>query len=81
MGGNDKSTCCSGMTRTQLSMLVMGILGAVVVGLQVEVINHWPLPVSIAPYFGARTGAVWGGIVGVLVGMVIAYITDESHFE
>ncbi len=81
MGGNDKSTCCSGMTRSQLAMLLMGILGAVIVGLQVEVITHWPLPVSIAPYFGPRTGAVWGGVVGVLVGLVIAYLTDDSHFE
>lgn len=80
MGGDDKSNCCGNMSRTQLAMILMAVAGAIVVGCQCEVINHWPLPVSIAPYFSWKTGWVWGAIVGSLVGLVIGYLTDESHF-
>lgn len=62
------------------AMMTMGILGAIVVGASFEVIKTWPLPASIAPYFGWQWGAVWGLVVGCIHGLVLGYLTDDSHF-
>lgn len=63
------------------TMMLMGVLGAMLVGASFEVIKSWPLPVSIAPYFGWRWGAVWGLIAGCIHGLVLGFITDDSHFN
>ncbi len=46
-----------------------------------EVIKHWPLPVSVAPYFGWKMGALWGLVVGAVSGLVLGFCTDDSHFD
>jgi ABC-type uncharacterized transport system permease subunit len=63
------------------AMMVMGILGAIVVGASFEVIKVWPLPASVAPYFGWKWGAVWGLVVGCIHGFVLGYLTDDRHFS
>lgn len=62
-------------------MLIMGILGAVVVGASFDVIKFWPQPQSVEPYFGFGTGAWWGLIVGAVAGLVIGWLTDDNHFS
>lgn len=63
------------------AMIVMALVSALVVGGSFEVIKHWPLPVSIAPYFGFKGGAIWGLVVGAFSGLVLGFLTDDSHFE
>lgn len=62
-------------------MCSFAVIGAVVVGLCFEVVKYWPLPVSIAPYFGFQTAACWGFIVGGINGLVLGYLTDDNHFD
>lgn len=62
-------------------MVALGALGGVVVWACFEVINYWPQPVSVAPYFGGDTGFIWGVIVGAFHGLCLGFITDDSHFE
>lgn len=76
-----KSESNSEMSLPIIGMLIMAPLGAVVVGAQMEVVNFWPLPVSIAPYFGAEVGVWWGLVVGALVGLFVGYIADERHYD
>lgn len=56
------------------------ISGAVVAG-SFEIINYWPLPVSIAPYYGWGTGLGWGLCAGALFGYILGWLTDDNHFE
>lgn len=69
------------MSLPMIGMIVMGLGGAVSVGLSVEVIKVWPQPPSIAPYFGWNVGMWWGLIVGSLVGLYVGFIADESHYD
>ena len=62
------------------AMVVIGVLSAIVVSASFVVIRYWPLPVSVAPYFGARQGAMWGLVVGAICGLVLGFLTDDSHF-
>ena len=63
-----------------VGMLLMGFSGAVIVAAQCEVVKFWPLPASVAPYFGADVGMWWGLIVGGAVGLVVGFIADEKHY-
>jgi hypothetical protein len=63
------------------ALIVMAILTAVVSGASFEVINYWPLPVSVAPYMGFQGGAVWGLVIGAITGLVIGFAVDDKHFE
>lgn len=69
------------MSLPLLGAIILGIGGAIVVGASAEVINFWPQPPSIAPYFGWEVGAWWGLVVGVVTGLIIGFITDDKHFE
>lgn len=60
--------------------VVIGVVSALVVGASFKIINYWPLPPSVAPYFGFRMGAVWGAIAGFVFGSIIAFLTDDRHF-
>ena len=71
----------SEMSLPVIGMLLLGILGALIVAGQCEIINHWPQPVSIAPYFGGEVGFWWGLIIGSAVGLLIGFITDEKHYD
>jgi hypothetical protein len=62
-------------------MYTLGVSGAVVVAASFAIINHWPLPVAIAPYYGFDAGAAWGFVVGGLAGLCVGYIADEKHFS
>ncbi len=61
-------------------MLLLGFLGAIISGASFEVIKYWPQPQSVAPVFGFWDGFAWGGVVGGISGLVIGFLTDESHF-
>jgi hypothetical protein len=62
------------------AMVVIGLISALVSGASFFVIRYWPLPVSVAPYFGFTGGALWGLVVGAVSGLVLGFLTDESHF-
>lgn len=76
-----KESTPEGMSLPVIGMLLLGSLGAVVVSAQCEVIKVWPLPVSIAPYFGGEVGVWWGLIIGAGVGLYVGFISDESHYD
>lgn len=62
-------------------MFIFGLLGAVVVPLCFFLINYWPQPISVVPYFGWKTAFWWGLIVGGLNGLVLGFLNDDSHFQ
>ena len=64
-----------------VGMLLMSSISMVLVGLSFMVIRYWPVPASVAPYFGGRIGVAWGLIVGAIMGLIIGYCVDDSHFE
>jgi hypothetical protein len=64
-----------------LGMLVVGISSAIVVAASFVMIRYWPLPVSIAPYFGGRAGLVWGAVAGSLIGLCLGFLVDEKNFS
>ncbi len=68
------------MSLPMVGMLLMGVTGAVLVALQTEVINVWPQPASVAPYFGWTEGIWWGLFSGGLVGWFVGFVADESHY-
>ncbi len=68
------------MSMPIIGMLLMAVLGAVVVAAQCEVIKVWPLPVSVAPYFGGDVGMWWGLIAGAVVGLMVGFVIDEKHY-
>jgi hypothetical protein len=63
------------------AMVVIALIAAVVSGASFEVIKHWPLPVSVAPVFGFKMGALWGLVVGAVSGLVLGFCTDDAHFS
>lgn len=63
------------------AMVVLGFAGAIVSGLSFVIIRYWPLPLSVAPYFGFKQGALWGLVVGAAFGLVLGFLTDDSHFQ
>jgi hypothetical protein len=71
----------SGFPFPASAMVVSALVSALVVGLSFVVIKYWPLPVSVAPYFGFKIGALWGLVVGAISGLVLGFITDEKHFD
>jgi hypothetical protein len=75
-----KEKANSGMGLPSAAMVVIGLAGALVSGLSFVIIRYWPLPVSVAPYFGFRQGAMWGLVVGAAFGLVLGFLTDDSHF-
>jgi len=62
------------------AMVAIGLVSALVSGASFWIINYWPLPVSVVPYFGFQGGALWGLVVGAVSGLVLGFCTDESHF-
>lgn len=79
MATNDDSKK-GGLSLPTTGMLLLGIAGAVIVGVQTEVINFWPLPPSVAPYFGWQEGIWWGLFGGGVTGWFVGYIADESRY-
>jgi len=77
--GNKQSS--GGISNSTRGMIFLGLLGGVLSSLSFIVISHWPLPVSVAPYFGGRIGLLWGVIVGAIAGWILGYVTDDKHFE
>lgn len=63
------------------TMFIMAIAGALLSGGSFWIINYWPKPVSVVPYFGFWEGAIWGLCAGAVVGLVIGYLTDDDHFQ
>jgi hypothetical protein len=61
--------------------IVIALIAAVVSASSFEVIKYWPLPASVAPYFGWKMGALWGLVVGAVSGLVLGFCTDDSHFD
>ena len=76
----DKSNEKKELSMPVIGMLLFGPLGAIVSALSFVIMPHWPLPVSVSPYFGAGEGAAWGLVVGTITGLVIGYLVDDSHF-
>ena len=60
--------------------LLCGIFGGLIVGASFWIINYWPLPAAVAPYFGFREGFVWGAVVGFSFGTILGFLTDDRHF-
>ena len=71
----------NGLSLPVAMMLIMGFGAAVIVALCFAVVNYWPQPVSIAPYFGWKTALWWGLIVGGVTGLVLGFILDDGRFE
>ena len=63
------------------AMIFLALVSGLVVGGSFEVIKHWSLPVSVAPVFGFKGGFTWGLIAGAFSGLVLGFLTDDSHFE
>jgi Na+/proline symporter len=61
--------------------VMAGLLGGLIVGASFWIINYWPLPPSVAPYFGFKEGFLWGGVIGFSFGSIIGFLTDDKHFE
>lgn len=71
----------NGIGLPSAAMVVIGIAGAIVSGLSFKIIQYWPLPLSVAPYFGLKVGAAWGLVVGAAFGLCLGFLTDDSHFQ
>lgn len=71
----------SGLGMPVTMMLILGLTGAVVVALCFVLVKYWPLPVSVAPYFGWKDAFAWGGIAGGLTGLLLGHLLDDRHFE
>jgi hypothetical protein len=61
--------------------VMVGVVGGLLVGASCVLINYWPQPASVAPYFGFREGFVWGAVVGFAFGMILGFLTDDKHFQ
>ena len=70
----------TGSTFPVAAMIVIAIIAAVVSGASFYIIKYWPLPASVAPYFGFKIGALWGLVVGAVSGLVLGFCTDDNHF-
>ncbi len=81
MAAKEKTQTESGFIFPVWAMFFMAGLAAVVVGASFEVIKFYPLPVSVEPYMGFTGGAIWGLICGAVTGLVIGFLTDDSHFR
>lgn len=82
MASVDKNS--GGLSVPILGMLTMALAGGLIVGSSFYVITIWPMPISVAPYFEDNlfgTGFTWGFFVGGLMGWIIGYMTDETHFN
>jgi ABC-type uncharacterized transport system permease subunit len=64
-----------------IGMIMLGLTGAIVTSASFYVINYWPLPVSIAPYYGPGEGFAWGLVAGGICGWVIGFLVDDKHFS
>jgi hypothetical protein len=64
-----------------VGMLLLGVLAAVVVAAQCEVIKFWPQPASVAPYFGPDLGVWWGLIAGGFVGLCVGFVVDDKNYD
>ncbi len=64
-----------------LATVVIGILTGIVSGASFVIIKYWPLPASVAPYFGFKEGFVWGAVIGGVSGLVLGFLTDDKHFN
>jgi hypothetical protein len=63
-----------------LAALVVGFFSAIIVAFSFEVIKYWPLPASVAPALNFEQGLWWGAIVGGITGLIMGFLTDDSHF-
>lgn len=75
-----KESSPEGMSMPIIGMLVIGLLSAVVVAAQVELIKYWPQPATTAAVFGGDVGFWWGLLVGAPVGLLIGFIADEKNY-
>ncbi len=64
-----------------MAMIMLSMVSGVIVAGSFIMIRHWPLPISVDPYFGGRIGLIWGLVVGAVVGLIIGYLVDEKHFS
>jgi hypothetical protein len=77
----DKKSNGNSFSFPLVMMMVFGISGAILVPLCFYVIQYWPQPVSVAPYFGWKTAMAWGLIIGSINGLVLGFLNDDSHFQ
>jgi len=71
----------SGSSFPLAAMIVIALVSALVAGGSFWIIKYWPLPASVAPYFGFKTGALWGLVVGAVSGLVLGFCTDDTNFD
>jgi uncharacterized membrane protein len=71
----------SGSSFPVAAMIVIALVAAVVSGASFWIIKYWPLPASVAPYFGFKIGAIWGLVVGAVSGLVLGFCTDDNNFD
>ena len=76
-----KQTDDYGLPVSLVAMMFCAIVSSIVCAVSFWVINYWPLPVAVAPYYEWPVGAVWGFLVGALFGYIIGWLTDEKHFS
>lgn len=60
--------------------VALGVLGGLLTGLSFWVIQYWPQPASVAPYFGFNVGFAWGAVTGFTFGVILGFLCDDAHF-
>jgi hypothetical protein len=78
---NKKGASQEGMPFPLMCGIWLGVFGGLLSAASFVVINYWPQPISVAPYFGFREGFVWGAVVGFAFGVILGFLCDDKHFE
>ena len=78
---DNKSTDSSGgLSLPIMGCLIMALVTGLVSGGSFWIIQYWPLPASVVPALTFSEGFLWGVVVGGVSGLVLGFITDDSHF-
>ncbi len=78
---NDKEQKSGLIPYPILTMLLIGTISGLIVGLSFILVPVMPLPQATVPVFGFNQGFIWGFVVGSVTGLVIGWLTDDKHFK
>ena len=74
------TTKSSGIPYPIQTMIVVGLLSGVIVGLSFVFVPVIPLPQATVPMFDFKGGFIWGLVCGGITGLVMGFLTDDKHF-